>query len=116
MELLENQFCALDNCSQSFAKADDKVKWEMEEWGRAVWHGRVKSAPLWLLVAICSLVHFHEVGGGLVTHNTLCYQSLPSVQQLRAADKVKRDTHRGSMHFFLRHQLRALFSLRRDKT
>lgn len=71
----------------------------MEDWGRAVWHGRVKSASRWLLAVIRSLVHFHEVGGGFVTYNTLFYQSLPSVQQLRAADKVKRDTHRGVMHF-----------------
>lgn len=105
MERFENQYCALDNCSQSFAKAGDKVKWEMEEWGRAVWHGRVKSASLWLLV-ICSM----RLGTGWLL--TTLYQSPPSVQKLRAAEKVKRDTHRGVMQFFLRAPVEgSLFSL-----
>lgn len=81
MERLENQYCALDNCSQSFAKAGDKMNWEMEEWGRAVWHGRVKSAPL--LVVICSLVGFHETGDRLVTHNTLSVTAISAEAQSR---------------------------------
>lgn len=79
------KYCGSFIIVRSPCRAGDKLNWEMEERVLAVWHGGVKSASNSLR---------------LVTY-TISYQSLPSAQPFRGADKVKMNKHRGVMKHFL---------------